>query len=274
MYNQKKIGLKMLKKIVKTNLTNKGGTHIFIVKQQKGRRLMNIVLCDDNQTFLEDFYQQLQDVAAQWDLTCEYKLYQDPRRLIAADLSATDVLFLDIDMPEINGILAGKELREKYPELIIIFVTGFIEYARDGYSVAAFRYLMKDSLADDLPACMRDVQKKLYENDEHIQIKGAENPILVKLRDIFYVEGTTKRHVILHTKYGPTECIGKLSDIEDLLQDRGFLRIQRSYLVNMRHLDWLKNYTAYLSNGEKLKVSEQNYSKVSALYLRWKGKQL
>ena len=235
---------------------------------------MNIVLCDDNPTFLNDLHHQLQSIAAQCDWVCQYTLYQNPMQLLAADLSATNILFLDIDMPGVNGIMAGRELREKYPALIIVFVTGFVQYARDGYSVAAFRYLLKDSLETELPACIRDIQKKLYESQESILIRGLEYSVQTRLQDILYFEGTAQRHVILHKRNGIAECLGKLSEYEVQLQNRGFLRIQRSYLVNMFHIDWIKNYHVFLSNGERLKASEQNYSNVTAKYLNWKGKQL
>lgn len=244
-------------------------------RQQKKRPIpMKIVLCDDNPTFLNDFHQQLQSIAAQCDWVCQYTLFESPIQLLAADLASTDILFLDIDMPGMNGIKAGKELREKYPELIIVFVTGFIQYARDGYSVAAFRYLLKDSLQTELPACIRDIQEKMYERQESILIRELEYSAQVQLQDILYFEGTAQRHVIMHTRHGVSECLGKLSDYETQLQNRGFLRIQRSYLVNMFHIAWIKNYYVHLSNGEKLKVSERSYSEVTAQYLSWKGKRL
>lgn len=245
-----------------------------IIRHGKRRISMNIVLCDDNPTFLNDFHHRLQSIAAQCDWVCQYTLYQSPMQLLAADLSTTDILFLDIDMPGINGITAGRELREKYPELIIVFVTGFIQYARDGYSVAAFRYLLKDSLQTELPACIRDIQKKMYESQESITVRGMEYAVQVRLQDMLYLEGTAQRHVIMHTRHSTFECLGKLTEYENQLKGRGFLRIQRSYLVNMYHIAWIKNYHVHLSNWEVLKVSERNYSNVTTQYLSWKGKQL
>lgn len=263
--------------ICKSNisLTNKGDLYMLSTKQTQKRRIsMNIVICDDNPTFLNDFHRQLQDIAAQCDWIGHYTLYQSPIQLLAADLSTADILFLDIDMPDIDGIRAGRELREKYPKLVIVFVTGFIKYARDGYSVEAFRYLLKSSLQDELLSCIRDIQRKMYETQESISVKGLEYSLQVQLRDIIYFEGTAQRHVIMHTRNNNFECLGKLTAFETQLQNRGFLRIQRSYLVNMFHITWIKNYHVHLSNREQLKVSERNYPTITAQYLSWKGKQL
>lgn len=240
----------------------------------KRRIFMNIVLCDDNPTFLRNLHHRLQYIAAQCDWTCQYTLYQSPIQLLSADLSTTEILFLDIDMPGINGIQTGRKLREKYSDLIIVFVTGYIQYALDGYSVAAFRYLLKDSLDTELPICIRDIQKKLYEDQDSITVRGLEHNIQVRIHDILYLEGTAQRHVIMHTKQSSFECLGRLVEYESQLKSRGFLRIQRSFLVNMYHIAWIKNYHVHLSNGEQLKVSERNYSNITSQYLNWKGKQL
>lgn len=241
---------------------------------KKRRNNVNIVLCDDNATFLKSLHHKIKTVAAQYDWICTYQYFNDAHKLLEADLTKTDILFLDIDMPGIDGITAGKLLRDQYPELIIVYVTGYVQYARDGYSVAAFRYLLKDSLDIELPDCIRDIQKKLFAQQESITIRGLEHLLQIRLQDMLYIEGTSQRHVIVHMRQDELECMGTLSDFEKQLGAHGFLRIQRSYLVNMFHVQWIKNYHVYLSNGEALKVSERNYPNVTTQYLIWKGRQL
>ena len=239
---------------------------------QKRRIDMNIVLCDDNPTFLKLFHQKVQTNTAKYDWICEYRFYHNAYQLLDADLSTADILFLDIDMPGINGITAGRKLRDRYADLIIVYVTGYVQYARDGYSVAAFRYLLKDSLDTELPDCLRDIQQKLYAQQKSIMIRGVEYMRQTRLQDILYLEGTSQRHVIVHTRQWDAECLGKLSDYETKLQDQGFLRIQRSFLVNMFHIEWIKNYHVHLSNGKKLKVSERGYANITNQYLMWRGR--
>lgn len=244
-------------------------------KQQQKRKLaMKFILCDDNPVFLNELHRQIQQIAAQRDLICQCSLFQSPKDLLDADLSAVTALFLDIDMPTINGIEVAKLLRKKYSDVLIIFVTGFVQYARDGYYVDAFRYLLKDSLADELPTCLKDIQEKLYESQESILIQTLEYTTQVHLREILYFEGTSRRHVILHTFSMDSECLGMLAEYESQLLDQGFLRIQRSYLVNMRHIEWISRYQVCLSNGLKLKASERNYPNIIKQYLQWRGKRL
>lgn len=238
---------------------------------------MNIALCDDNAVFMEELYSAIEQCCARRDWMLSCTRYQQPSAILDADLTSVQVLFLDVDMPGINGLQVAHQLRSRYPELIIVFVTGFLEYAPAGYNVDAFRYLLKDHLGKTLAACLDDIWEKLYISQESIRIRQLDHMVRVRLRDILYFEGTPNRHVLLHSTAapgGPIECIGNLSDFDSGLSEKGFLRIQKSFLVNMWHIDDIRNYTAMLDNGETLKVSRSNYAKICAQYVLWEGQHL
>lgn len=239
---------------------------------------MKIIICDDNPAFMQELNGLLQDYSILNDWECQCDLYQFPEELLETDLSEAHVIFLDIDMPGKNGLDVAKKLREKYPDIIIVFVTAFIEYAPAGYCVEAFRYLLKNSLRSELSGCLAAIEKKLYTDKEGILVQQSNRRIHVLLKEILYFEGTSQRRVLLHFHSKQpkpcAECVGKLSEYEHRLQDMGFLRIQRSYIVNVRYINKINNYLAYLCNGEKLKVSERSYSQVCRQYLMWKGDHL
>lgn len=239
---------------------------------------MKIAICDDNPAFMQQLCQLIRGHSALNDWMCEYSLYQFPEKLLNSDLSGVHVVFLDIDMPGINGIEVASRLRKLYPELIIVFVTAFIEYAPAGYCVEAFRYLLKSSIASELPACLDAIKRKLYDTQESISVQIPNQTIQVQLKEIIYIEGASNRHVFIRlfsrSSENPMECLGKLSDFEHQLSEKGFLRIQRSYLVNMHYINKMSNYYAILCNGESLKVSERNYAQISRQYIMWKGQQL
>jgi DNA-binding LytR/AlgR family response regulator len=179
-------------------------------------------------------------------------------------------------MPVINGLEVAKRLRKRYPELIIIFVTAYIDYAPAGYRVDAFRYLLKNHIREELDYVIDEVQQKLFGNKAAILIHQKEQESTVALSNILYFEGTPRRMVLLHLKNSneAVECNGKLSDYEEELSEKGFLRLQKSFLVNMMHIKKINNYQAILIDGSMLKVSEKNYSQICDTYLQWKGQQI
>lgn len=237
---------------------------------------MKFILCDDNPAFMQELLHQIEHYCAVKDWICRHACYPSTSQMLLADLSDADVVFLDVDMPHINGIEAARQLRSLYPRLIIVFVTAYIEYAPEGYCVDAFRYLLKQNLPEMLPLCLDAIWEKLYTSEESLLLPCENRSLPFRLRDILYFEGTSQRHVLVHTlsKTDPLPIRGRLADYEAQLSDKGFLRIQKSFLVNMLHIDQIRNYHASLRSGQSLKVTQQNYAAVKKSYVLWKGRQL
>ena len=106
---------------------------------------MKIAICDDSYEFACQLKEKLESICAKLDWQMESTVFSSPTALLSADLSAIQVLFLDIDMPGLNGIEVASRIRKHQKDLILVFVTAFIEYAPEGYHVEAYRYLLKQN---------------------------------------------------------------------------------------------------------------------------------
>lgn len=171
-----------------------------MVKQceEKSRRFnctVNVVILDDELAFAEMLDKQIEIHCIKKDWLYESQIYTSGRELLEKDLSRVQIVFLDIDMPEQSGLDIAKILREHYPELILVFVTAFIEYAPAGYKVDAFRYLLKPQLGEELPCCMDSIQEKLYESKSCVLVRLKNRIEKVSIKSILYVEGTSQRRV-------------------------------------------------------------------------------
>lgn len=93
---------------------------------------MVTAICDDCAAAAQELKSNIESICAQKDWPLESAVYTSPAALLQADLSKTQVVFLDIDMPQVNGLEAAAQLRAKFPEIIIVFVTSYIEYAPEG----------------------------------------------------------------------------------------------------------------------------------------------
>lgn len=238
---------------------------------------MKFAICDDDRQFLRVFRPAVESWCAKQDIVGQYQTFTSPVDLLEADLSSVQVLFLDIEMPNCSGIDAAKTLRQRYPALILVFVTAWLQYAPEGYHVEAFRYLLKSRLADSLEPCLDAVREKISASQQMLSLRTRDSALDLPLKDILYLEGTGNRAVLVHClpdEGSPLECAGKLQDLEAQLGPHGFLRIQRSYLVNMAWISRITGYSVFLRSGTTLKVSEKNYGPVCTRYLTWKGQRL
>lgn len=93
---------------------------------------MIAAICDDNAAAAQKLKSAIAYICAEKDWPMEAEVYTSPGAILRADLSKTQVVFLDIDMPQMSGLEAAAQLRQEYPELIIVFVTSYIEYAPGG----------------------------------------------------------------------------------------------------------------------------------------------
>ncbi len=144
-----------------------------------------------------------------------------------------DLVFLDINMPGTNGLELGYELRYQSPEIAIIFQTAYDEHALKAFDIGASGYLVKPFSVDQLAKSIervRPLQKRA--DDFRIMSKNGESYYLLKPEEIFYVKADLSE-VQLRTSKGFSYYAQKISDLEKWLAPYNFVRVHRSYLINI-----------------------------------------
>ena len=245
-------------------------------RTQRGNRMLRILLADDDPVFLSRMEHLLMQYAAQRQLNIQIGAYtrDDMSGFI---LQPYDIAFLDIDFGNRRGagIDLARRLRQKRNDAIIIFVTSYVEYAPEGYELRAFRYLLKTDVDAKLEAYFSQAVEHFTTKRDVVSIQNNGEIINLAVDDILYLE-SEKHTVHIHMLCGNFDqysCYSSLQSFEEKLQPLGFLRIQKSYLVNMRHIKKLQCNEVVIENGLKLPVSEKNYREIKRAYLLWKGAQ-
>lgn len=189
--------------------------------------------------------------------TCPYEAMQ-----ILAD-NRIDVVFIDINMPDVNGMDFVKSLPE--PPMIV-FTTAYAEYAADSYKVRAIDYLLKPFTFADFQKAAGYVhqayQNNLREtsvskNDDYLFLKVDYRYVKVLLNDIIYVEGMNE-YLKIHTLKGdPILIHTTFKQLSGYLPEN-FLQIHRSYMVNMNHILEIERSMLLLEGGKRISVSDSN----------------
>lgn len=245
-----------------------------------GVNMLQIIICDDNPPFMETMRTKIREILNRNRIEAVIYNYENAESIPEQLLLKCDVFFLDIDFSEkqYTGIDIARKIRKVRQDSVLIFVTNFIEYAPEGYEVQAFRYLLKKDVHTKLEHCLLQTIEKLKSEQEKIQINISGEILSLPLTEILYIESQGHLAVIHSLKQG-TQAVktyrfySSLSDLENQLSTQGFLRIQKSYLVNMRRIKKYQCTGAVLDNGTVLKVSEKNYAEQKKQYLLWKGRQ-
>lgn len=240
--------------------------------------MIQIILCDDNDMFLEKFRTEIHAALKKSKTNAVVHTYSGAEEIPAAMLKDADILFLDIDFAEkkYTGIDIARKIREVNDHAVIVFVTNYIEYAPEGYEVQAFRYLLKSDIESKLERCLQQILEKMQSVQETVLINASGETMELPLTDILYIESQLHNAVIYIQAPGSEEqkevrVYSSLSNLEQQLAEKGFLRVQKSYLVNMRRIAKYQCAEALLDNGTILKVSQKMYAEQKKKYLLWKG---
>lgn len=237
--------------------------------------MLKILICDDDPVCLEKVHRRVRDI---YD-TAMIMAYQRQEEIPPSYLSDCGIALLDIDFrgQDQNGIQIAQRLRKVNRDAVIIFVTNYVEYAPEGYEVQAFRYLLKSDLDRKLEPYLRDAIEKLQQTRETITVTVSGEPITIQLRDVLYIEAQAHNALIYIQRQTDARSqhlriYASLKSLDAQLSPRGFLRIQKSFLANMRRIRRFQSTGAELDNGTVLPVSPKTYTQQKSQYLLWKGR--
>ena len=245
-----------------------------------GPTLLKILLCDDDPLFLASLRTNIRSILNAHKISATIQAFCYAEEIPSHFLSSYAVFFLDVNFPgkEYSGIDIARKIRQTNSDAVIVFVTNSIEFAPDGYEVQAFRYVLKEKIHLNLEKYLSQIVTKLKTMQETIQISIAGEITTIPLVNILYMEAN-KHKVFVHVRKHKTQPVASycfyssLSSVEEQLSEKGFLRIQKSYLVNMRKIQNFSCSEAILEDGTILRVSEKNYAEQKKKYLIWRGQQ-
>lgn len=243
-----------------------------ILLQITQKTQINIIACDDDREFLDTLCTKILGVLARLNMSADIELFTSFHELRDDRLAACDIAFLDIDFVghDRNGLDIARRLREGNSRALIFFITNFIEYAPEGYEVQAFRYILKHDLDAVLGRYLLQALERLSNVNDMLQFQHNGALLELSFDDILYLE-VLGHSVSVVTEGGTYSVNATLSSFEQQLERHGFLRVHKSYLVNMRYIKKFQCRELTLSNGAVLRVSEKSYAEQKRKYLLWKG---
>ena len=197
----------------------------------------------------------------------------DPNALKKAAVQKTDMIFLDIDMGDVNGIALARQMRTIRKDAVLIFVTNYGEYAAEGYEVSAFRFLPKLQLAEKLPDYFRQALAACRSRTRTLNALCDGEGTNIVLDELVYVE-TEERMLIFHRAEpaAPLKSRMSLRTLEEKLAEDGFLRIHNSFLINMSYIAALQTSGVTLTTGQTLPISLHGYKTIKTKYMAWRGR--
>ena len=221
--------------------------------------MYHIAIVEDEISFVQQLQTYLCRFSEENQMEFKVSVFQDGADILKDYKREYDAIFLDIEMPQVNGMEAAEQIRDMDDDVIIMFITNMAQYAIQGYSVGALDFVMKPinyyTFALKLKRVLKRVDKKDKEQ-EHIILHLPDGVKKLDIRHIYYVE-VQNRTLYYYTSKGTFSVKGTLQSVEKQLEKYSFAKCNHWYLVNLKHVKEVRKNIAYVGCYE-VEISRRN----------------
>lgn len=227
-----------------------------------------ISICDDEDSQAEYTRALVEQWAKSRDYLVEITAFPSAESFLFhyEENKNTDILLLDIEMNQMNGVDLAKEIRRENKEVQIVFITGYMEYIAAGYDVEALHYLLKPVMAEKLFPVLDRAAQRLQRRESCLLITQGDQVARVPLHEIRSME-VRQNYVTIHA--GEDYTVKRtLSDIEKDL-DESFFRTGRSFIVNLRYVRKITKTEVLLKEGGAVPLSRGLYHSINQAVIRY-----
>lgn len=221
--------------------------------------MIRIAIVEDEDSYVEQLTEYLKEYQKTVGEEINVTVYRDGDGITAKYKPEFDIILMDIQMKFVDGMTAAEEIRRLDSKVIIIFITNMTQYAIRGYKVGALDYILKPvsyfAFCERLGLAIARIKRR-SSNFITIQVKGGI--LRLDISDIYYVE-SQGHNLIYHTSSGDYLASGTMKSAEEELSEFGFSRGNKSYLINLAHVDGIQDKCAQVK-GEQLQLSRPRHN--------------
>ncbi len=224
-----------------------------------------IGICDDEEIILEKLQELVEQTVRRKGLEYEILAFSSGEALLL-QAGNLEIVFLDIDMPGLDGIETGLRLRQINPTCTIIMATGMEERYKEAFYVQAIRFVTKPFICLEIEEAI-DACLKRRIGSKTVEVYRNRNPYQVCQRDIVYVSSYGS-YVELMVRGKRFRKEVSMEEMEKVLEPQLFSRVSRKYLVNFAHVDGYKNGIVMIEK-EEIKVSRRRKKAFEDAYIKF-----
>lgn len=218
---------------------------------------VRIALVDEDREFLQIMDEYAHRAAKEKQLVCETALFSDGQDFVENYSPRYDMIFLDVEMPCMDGLAAAEEIRRRDQTACLIFVTNMVKYAVNGYEVNALDFMVKPveyfTFYDKFCKALR---YQAVRRERYIWAPDEDrNTRKIPYSEIFYME-KERNYIVYHTRSGEFRERGTFAEREEDFLGCGFAKCSSGCIVNLRHVKKMGKNTVWV-NDDALPVSRQ-----------------
>lgn len=229
---------------------------------------MHIILCEDEPYFADILQKDLKTCLNEREISHEIFHCPSGASLITflKESPCADLLFLDIQLGDCDGVELAAQIRKNHPALTIVFLTSMEDRIAEGYDVNAFSFLFKRNYLEKLPHLLDRYISEIYQK-KSLAIREKGSLHLLAFQDIYYLEAS-RRATAVHTASEVFQDSTSIQNFAKLLPAESFLEVYHALYVNVDHIDRVDTDTLTLDNQITIPVSRRKRRELMSAIMR------
>ena len=226
--------------------------------REKAFEMIRIAIVEDSPENGQQLKSLIERFGRENSLDFQFSLFTNGVDFISDYFPQYDLIFMDIDMPLLNGLETTKILRKLDSSVPLVFVTNLEKYAINGYDVGAIGFIVKPLNYATLSVKMQRFMSMIHKDEDAYLVVSSKSSVRkVSLSDIYYIT-VDGRYVILHTKDGEIEHHKSMKAMEAELTSHDFVRCDNSSMVNLKYVTAINCQSAVV-HGETVPCSRNGH---------------
>lgn len=229
---------------------------------------MNIAIIDDDQSWVEYAKKEIEKYKDHHEI--KVSTYNDGNMFLR-EKELYDVVFLDVEMPKIDGFEVAQEYKKYNPNVKIVMFSSHLdaEFMQRGYKIDALRYVNKRKLESDISEAMETIIKMDKRNSTITVNVVNEGTFNIKICDIIYIESMGHQTAIC-TESGSFISTERINSLEEQLMEYGFFRCHKSFIVNFGKIEEYEKNEIRMKDGSRVSLSKRKYAEFRTKHLEYK----
>lgn len=219
--------------------------------------MYHIAIVEDEKEYAEQLQTFLKQYEGEHNVKFKVTVFEDGAEILKDYQPIYDLILLDIEMPEVNGMDAADQIRKKDQEVVMMFITNIASYAIRGYEVGALDYVMKPITYYGFAMRLGRALKRVQQNEQKAVLLPLSDGVKkLQIQQIYYVE-VQNRILHFYTDEGEYTIRGTMQKVEESLRGHSFAKCNHWYMVNLRHVTEVRKNIAVVA-GHELEISRRN----------------